>query len=73
MFLRLLGLVYVIAFGSLWIQLDGLIGRDGIEHDEIHQRRRQKTIGGDLEFILRHRVQAGMHCQVHRNHLGIRA
>src|SRR5215813_7933991 len=29
-FLRLLGLVYVIAFGSLWIQLDGLIGREGI-------------------------------------------
>ena len=29
-FLRLLGLVYVMAFGSLWIQLDGLIGREGI-------------------------------------------
>src|SRR5262245_186457 len=29
-FLRLLGLVYVIAFGSLWLQLDGLIGREGI-------------------------------------------
>src|SRR5262245_18164384 len=29
-FLRLLGLVYVIAFGSLWIQLDGLIGHEGI-------------------------------------------
>jgi hypothetical protein len=29
-FLRLLGLVYVIAFGSLWLQLDGLIGRAGI-------------------------------------------
>jgi lipase maturation factor 1 len=30
MFLRLLGLVYAIAFGSLWLQLDGLIGREGI-------------------------------------------
>src|SRR4029434_8451283 len=30
MFLRLLGLVYVIAFGSLWLQLDGLIGHEGI-------------------------------------------
>jgi lipase maturation factor 1 len=30
MFLRLLGLVYVIAFGSLWLQLDGLMGREGI-------------------------------------------
>ena len=29
-FLRLLGLVYVMAFGSLWLQLDGLIGREGI-------------------------------------------
>ena len=29
-FLRLLGVVYVIAFGSLWLQLDGLIGREGI-------------------------------------------
>ena len=29
-FLRLLGLVYVIAFGSLWLPLDGLIGREGI-------------------------------------------
>lgn len=29
-FLRLLGLVYLIAFGSLWSQVDGLIGSDGI-------------------------------------------
>lgn len=29
-FLRLLGVVYVIAFGSLWIQIDGLVGREGI-------------------------------------------
>ena len=29
-FLRLLGVVYVIAFGSLWMQLDGLSGREGI-------------------------------------------
>jgi len=29
-FLRLLGVVYLIAFGSLWIQIDGLIGHDGI-------------------------------------------
>jgi lipase maturation factor 1 len=29
-FLRLLGLVYLIAFGSFWSQADGLIGSDGI-------------------------------------------
>src|SRR5712691_9216681 len=29
-FLRLLGVVYVIAFASLWIQIDGLAGREGI-------------------------------------------
>jgi hypothetical protein len=29
-FLRLLGVVYIIAFGSLWLQIDGLTGREGI-------------------------------------------
>ena len=29
-FLRLVGLVYVIAFASLWVQVDGLIGSGGI-------------------------------------------
>src|SRR5207248_10308992 len=29
-FLRALGLVYLIAFVSLWIQVDGLVGADGI-------------------------------------------
>lgn len=29
-FLRAVGLVYLIAFVSLWVQIDGLIGRDGI-------------------------------------------
>ena len=29
-FLRLLGVAYLIAFGSLWVQIDGLIGREGI-------------------------------------------
>jgi lipase maturation factor 1 len=30
LFLRLLGLVYLIAFVSLWVQIDGLIGEHGI-------------------------------------------
>jgi predicted DCC family thiol-disulfide oxidoreductase YuxK len=29
-FLRLLGVIYLIAFASLWVQIDGLIGSDGI-------------------------------------------
>jgi predicted DCC family thiol-disulfide oxidoreductase YuxK len=29
-FLRGLGLIYLFAFASLWVQIDGLIGRDGI-------------------------------------------
>ena len=29
-FLRLLGLVYLIAFLSLWVQVDGLVGADGV-------------------------------------------
>jgi predicted DCC family thiol-disulfide oxidoreductase YuxK len=29
-FLRMLGLIYLIAFVSLWVQVDGLIGTDGI-------------------------------------------
>jgi predicted DCC family thiol-disulfide oxidoreductase YuxK len=42
-FLRLLGLVYLIAFCSFWSQVDGLIGRDGILPvapwlDELHNR-----------------------------------
>ena len=30
LFLRLLGLVYLIAFVSLWVQIEGLVGADGI-------------------------------------------
>lgn len=30
LFLRLLGLIYLVAFVSLWVQVKGLIGRDGI-------------------------------------------
>lgn len=30
LFLRLLGLVYLIAFASLWVQIEGLVGSDGI-------------------------------------------
>ena len=30
LFLRLLGMVYLIAFVSLWVQIEGLVGSDGI-------------------------------------------
>src|SRR5207249_70022 len=31
LFLRLLGLVYLIAFASLWVQIEGLIGSRGVQ------------------------------------------
>ena len=31
LFLRLVGVIYLIAFVSLWMQIDGLIGRNGIQ------------------------------------------
>ena len=46
-FLHALGLIYLIAFVSLWVQVDGLIGRDGISpvnqflsavHDQLGSR-----------------------------------
>src|SRR6266542_3296784 len=30
LFLRLIGIIYFIAFGSLWSQIDGLVGQNGI-------------------------------------------
>ena len=30
LFLRLLGLTYIVAFASIWVQIDGLIGSHGI-------------------------------------------
>ena len=45
MFIRLLGLVYVIAFGSLWLQLDGLIGREGIVPAAPLLAAAQKSLG----------------------------
>jgi len=44
LFLRLLGIIYLVAFVSLWTQIDGLIGRNGI----LPARDYLTTIGGQL-------------------------
>jgi predicted DCC family thiol-disulfide oxidoreductase YuxK len=45
LFLRLLGLVYLIAFVSLWVQVDGLIGSKGILPVRIFLENVQQSIG----------------------------
>jgi len=57
MFLRTLGLVYLIAFVSLWTQIDGLIGSQGIlPTDEfmkgVQAQVEQQTIGLDRYRLL---------------------
>ena len=47
LFLRLLGLVYLIAFVSLWVQIEGLIGADGILPVADYLDRVQESIGTD--------------------------
>ena len=45
LFLRLLGLVFLIAFISMWVQNDGLIGRHGILPVEDYLERAHAVIG----------------------------
>jgi len=51
-FLRMLGLVYVIAFVSLWVQIDGLVGSNGMSpvHQFLPVVRQQ--VGTDAYFLL---------------------
>ncbi len=47
LFLRSMALIYLIAFVSLWTQIDGLAGRNGImPAAEIMQAAREQTAGG---------------------------
>ena len=46
-FLRLLGLVYGIAILSLWVQIQGLIGSDGILPVASYLERAAEVLGGD--------------------------
>src|SRR5438270_6294332 len=51
-FLRALGLVYLIAFVSLWIQVDGLVGADGILPIGDHLSLARSEIGFKAVWIL---------------------
>jgi predicted DCC family thiol-disulfide oxidoreductase YuxK len=47
LFLRLLGIVYLIAFVSLWVQIDGLIGSRGILPIQTFLHELQSVIGNE--------------------------
>jgi predicted DCC family thiol-disulfide oxidoreductase YuxK len=51
-FLRSLGGIYLIAFLSLWMQLDGLIGEHGILPVAEYLPAAREQIGGNAPFIL---------------------
>jgi predicted DCC family thiol-disulfide oxidoreductase YuxK len=51
-FLRALGVVYLIAFVSLWVQVDGLIGRDGISPINQFLPAAYEQLGGHAYSLL---------------------
>jgi predicted DCC family thiol-disulfide oxidoreductase YuxK len=51
-FLRTLGAIYLIAFVSLWVQVDGLIGRDGISPINQFLPAVQERVGGRAYWLL---------------------
>jgi predicted DCC family thiol-disulfide oxidoreductase YuxK len=51
-FLRGLGLIYLIAFVSLWVQADGLIGRDGISPIKQFLPAVHERVGGRAYWLL---------------------
>ena len=51
-FLRALGLIYLIAFVSLWVQVDGLIGSDGISPIKQFLPAVQERLGGRAYWLL---------------------
>jgi predicted DCC family thiol-disulfide oxidoreductase YuxK len=51
-FLRFLGVVYLVAFLSLWVQIDGLIGREGILPLHSYLTEVQNLLGPDRYRIL---------------------
>jgi predicted DCC family thiol-disulfide oxidoreductase YuxK len=51
-FLRALGLIYLIAFVSLWVQVDGLIGSDGISPIRQFLPAVQERVGGRAYWLL---------------------
>jgi lipase maturation factor 1 len=51
-FLRALGLIYLIAFVSLWVQIDGLVGSNGISPVNQFLPAVRQQIGPDAYFLL---------------------
>jgi predicted DCC family thiol-disulfide oxidoreductase YuxK len=51
-FLRMLGLVYLIAFVSLWVQVDGLVGSNGISPVSQFLPAVRQQLGLDSYFLL---------------------
>ena len=52
LFLRLLGIVYLIAFLSLWVQIDGLVGSNGILPATEYFDRLSEQIGPERYHLL---------------------
>ena len=51
-FLRMLGLVYLVAFVSLWVQIDGLVGSNGISPVSQFLPAARQQLGTDAHFLL---------------------
>jgi predicted DCC family thiol-disulfide oxidoreductase YuxK len=51
-FLRALGLIYLIAFVSLWVQVDGLVGSDGVSPLNQFLPAVRAQVGGDAYLLL---------------------
>ncbi len=51
-FLRVLGLVYLIAFVSLWVQVDGLVGSNGMSPVRQFLPAAQQQLGSGAYFLL---------------------
>ncbi len=51
-FLRMLGLIYLIAFVSLWVQVDGLVGSNGMSPVSQFLPAVRQQVGSDAYFLL---------------------
>ena len=51
-FLRMLGLIYLIAFVSLWVQVDGLVGSNGMSPVNRFLPAVRQQLGPDAYFVL---------------------
>src|ERR671931_521387 len=68
LFLRLLGLIYLVAFVSLWTQIDGLIGQRGILPVGEFLQTAREQIGGERywwipTFCWLNAADSGLHFQ----------